>query len=311
MQPVLNDQNGLNSSNEFQIIALGKLPKSSYYDVLSRSASRPSPDEENLGVVPSTPTDQQPVPNSHSTNDNLEVRSCVFSADHSYLAWSCGYGIIKIMKFKEDSTQTSPTSPSSTDSNIKKRSSSSDKEESTITSDESFIQFQMEDAPPKQAKTRRSKIIEIDCGDVVWSLGFGSSKSCLKHISGSRRPKVYRRFNFNEDRLLLAVGLSSGKIRIYDAVSGSFLFGLFDHSDLVRDLKFTKDGSLQLASVSRDETIKLWNMYDDGNMYKTLKGHVGWVNACDWSPTTKMLCSVGEIDRLSFGTLRHTKLSIN
>jgi WD40 repeat protein len=28
-------------------------------------------------------------------------------------------------------------------------------------------------------------------------------------------------------------------------------------------------------------------------MYKTLTGHVGFVHACDWSPVSKLLCSVG------------------
>ncbi len=139
-----------------------------------------------------------------------------------------------------------------------------------------------------------NEIIEIECGEPVWSLAFGSNKSFVKHCRhGSTKPSVYTRFRFIENHLILAVGLASGKIRIYDALNGKFLFGLFDHKETVRDLKFTKDGSLQLASASRDSTIKLWNLYDDGNMYKTLRGHIGPVNTCDWSPTDNLLCTGG------------------
>jgi len=95
------------------------------------------------------------------------------------------------------------------------------------------------------------------------------------------------------------VGLNSGKIRIYNGMTGVFLLGLFDHKEVCNDLKFTKDGTLQLASVSNDQTIKMWNLYDDGNMYKTLKGHQGRVIACDWSPTASLLCSVG-VNRQAF-----------
>lgn len=69
---------------------------------------------------------------------------------------------------------------------------------------------------------------------------------------------------------------------------------LFSHSDIINDLKFTQDGSLQLMSASSDETIKFWNICQDGNMYKTLKGHINKVNMCDWSPVAKLVCSVGQ-----------------
>ena len=34
-------------------------------------------------------------------------------------------------------------------------------------------------------------------------------------------------------------------------------------------------------------------MFDDGNMFKTLDEHTGWVHSCDWSPTSSLLCTVG------------------
>jgi len=86
---------------------------------------------------------------------------------------------------------------------------------------------------------------------------------------------------------------------------------LTDHQNVINDLKFTHDGSLQLMSASNDETLKLWNMYEDGNMYQTLRGHTGSVNMCDWSPSAKLVCSVG-INRQAFiwdtvtGKIQHT-----
>ena len=68
---------------------------------------------------------------------------------------------------------------------------------------------------------------------------------------------------------------------------------LIDHRQVIRDLKFAPDGSMRLASASRDGTIKLWDLHEDGNMYKTLRGKSKWVYACVWSPDAQMLVSVG------------------
>ena len=69
---------------------------------------------------------------------------------------------------------------------------------------------------------------------------------------------------------------------------------LVDHRDVIRDLKFAPDESIRLLSASRDGTLKLWELEDDGNMSKTLKGNSGWVYTCAWSPDAKIVCSAGE-----------------
>ena len=48
------------------------------------------------------------------------------------------------------------------------------------------------------------------------------------------------------------------------------------------------------ASVSRDGTLKLWDLQDDGNMRKTLKGTSKWIYSCAWSPDATMICTVGD-----------------
>lgn len=240
----------MQNQSQFSIVPRGKLSNSCYFDVCTKSVQ----DTENATdhrteIIEghNETTQNEPI---QAQTSNISVWSCVFSPDFNYMAWSCGHGLVKVMKCKTKSQESK------------------------------FF-------------CKKSEIFEIQCSDLVWSIAFGSSKSYYKYCTSSKRSQVYHRFNFDEINLLLAIGLSTGRIRIYDGTTGHFLFALYDHNDLIRDLKFSKDGSLQLASVSKDETVKLWNMYDDGNMYKTLKGHTGMVYSCDWSPTAPLLCSVG------------------
>uniref|UniRef100_A0A2K6F6Q8 Anaphase-promoting complex subunit 4 WD40 domain-containing protein n=1 Tax=Propithecus coquereli TaxID=379532 RepID=A0A2K6F6Q8_PROCO len=87
---------------------------------------------------------------------------------------------------------------------------------------------------------------------------------------------------------------------------GKLLLNLVDHTEVVRDLTFTPDGSLILISASRDKTL------NDGNMMKVLRGHQNWVYSCAFSPDSSMLCSVGARKAVSFaailahGALKHS-----
>uniref|UniRef100_A0A8C6CSB7 WD repeat and SOCS box-containing protein 1 n=1 Tax=Moschus moschiferus TaxID=68415 RepID=A0A8C6CSB7_MOSMO len=74
---------------------------------------------------------------------------------------------------------------------------------------------------------------------------------------------------------------------------GKLLLNLVDHTEVVRDLTFAPDGSLILVSASRDKTLRVWDLKDDGNMMKVLRGHQNWVYSCAFSPDSSMLCSVG------------------
>ncbi|XP_069470712.1 WD repeat and SOCS box-containing protein 1 [Ambystoma mexicanum] len=130
----------------------------------------------------------------------------------------------------------------------------------------------------------------IDCGDIVWSLAFGSSvpekQSQCVNIE-------WHRFKFGQDQLLLATGLNNGRIKIWDVYTGKLLLNLMDHTEIVRDLTFAPDGSLILVSASRDKTLRVWDLKDDGNMMKVLRGHQNWVFCCAFSPDSTILCSVG------------------
>lgn len=312
-----NSDRGDSSDDEckrpFKLVCRGKLPNSSYYDVVIANNNAATPaisraNSVNGGSVsrhsstssmnnnhqhdPQAPNGQAAQngdgennneggqENATSNNSNTEIWSCIFSPDNTHLAWSCGYGIVKIMKWS--------------DSKFRKRTKSEMKEAGA---NDSKVYGSSPSGGSSSSLRLNSvdEIAEIDCGEMVWSLAFGSPTALIPHKQVyDKQSRVYTRFNLSKYKLLLAVGLVSGKIRIYDAITGQFLLILFDHKDLVSHMKFSKDGSLQLASVSRDETIKLWDMFDDGNMYKTLKKHISRVNCCDWSPVdSKMLVSVG------------------
>ena len=51
---------------------------------------------------------------------------------------------------------------------------------------------------------------------------------------------------------------------LYHAFTGKLLLNLMDHTDIVRDLTFAPDGSLMLVSASRDKTLRVWDLKDDG-----------------------------------------------
>jgi hypothetical protein len=79
------------------VINHGKLPRSGYFDL-------PSDAQNSTTAVTGMNTNNQPnneqiIP--EQPNENLEVWATGFSPDNSHLAWSCGHGIIKIMKWEK------------------------------------------------------------------------------------------------------------------------------------------------------------------------------------------------------------------
>jgi len=73
----------------------------------------------------------------------------------------------------------------------------------------------------------------------------------------------------------VAVGLHSGCIVIFNAITGIQMGILSGHSDWVKSLVFSPDGT-SLVSCSSDKTIKLWDM-QTGGVVKTFQGHTDTV----------------------------------
>jgi len=75
----------------------------------------------------------------------------------------------------------------------------------------------------------------------------------------------------------VAVGLESGDIIILDAITGSQSAILSGHTERIRSLAFSLDGT-SLISGSIDKTVKLWDM-QTGGVVKTFCGHTSWVRS--------------------------------
>uniref|UniRef100_A0A670ZV68 Uncharacterized protein n=1 Tax=Pseudonaja textilis TaxID=8673 RepID=A0A670ZV68_PSETE len=71
------------------------------------------------------------------------------------------------------------------------------------------------------------------------------------------------------------------------------LFHLAGHQDVVRDLSFAPGNPCSiLVSASRDKTLRVWDLSQNGKQLKVLSGHLQWVYGCSISPDGQMLCSV-------------------
>ncbi|XP_070983579.1 WD repeat and SOCS box-containing protein 1-like [Oncorhynchus clarkii lewisi] len=211
-------------------------------------------------LVPVAPFDQK---------SGRETWTVAFAPDGSYFAWSQGHRIVTLVPWSkclknfvgEGSTGAGP-----------QRLSRQNSEGGTV-------------VPVGEPREHT-----IDCGDIVWGLAFGSSVPEKQ----SRCVNIeWHRFKFGQDQLLLATGLNNGRVKIWDVYTGKLLLNLMDHTDIVRDLTFAPDGSLMLVSASRDKTLRVWDLKDDGNMVKVLRGHQNWVYCSAFSPDSSVLCSVG------------------
>ncbi|XP_073532485.1 WD repeat and SOCS box-containing protein 2 isoform X3 [Phyllobates terribilis] len=189
---------------------------------------------------------------------SCETWSVEFSPDGSWFAWSQGHGIIKLipwpLEVEELPQSHRPKSQRYKGSEIKRKGS------------------------------LKEKI--LDCGQIVWSLTFGSSSAPAgwKLWPLSRQQDI----KSSETWLLLATGLSDGHIKVWEVHTGRLLFNLSGHQDVVRDLSFTKSGSLTLVTASRDKTLRIWDLKKDGKLIQVLTGHVQWVYCCSISPDCSM-----------------------
>ncbi|KAL1231610.1 WD repeat and SOCS box-containing protein [Trichinella spiralis] len=119
----------------------------------------------------------------------------------------------------------------------------------------------------------RRRIIIVESNAMVFSIAFGYAS-------------------------LSTAGMDDGSIRIYCPKTGSFLMQLLDHRSIVCDIKFSPSTASMrstLLSCSRDSTLKLWDMDDQGNMFRTLEGHGNReiVTCCSWSFDGKYAASGG------------------
>jgi WD40 repeat protein len=87
----------------------------------------------------------------------------------------------------------------------------------------------------------------------------------------------------------LATASDDGVVRLWDAVTNSFVRALIGHEAGVRALAWSPDSQF-LASGSADKTIVLWDVAQ-GRRLRVLRGHVEMVNTLGWSPDGRVLAS--------------------
>ena len=88
---------------------------------------------------------------------------------------------------------------------------------------------------------------------------------------------------------LVAVGFTSGNITIHDAITGIPMSELSSHTDCVRSVAFSSDGTF-LVSGSDDETVNLWDV-QTGGVVKTFHGHTESVYSVSISPDCTIIAS--------------------
>lgn len=193
---------------------------------------------------------------------SCETWSVAFSPDGFWFAWSQGHGIIKLIPWPMEEEQIRAPSYRTKSQCYK-------------------------NAEVKGKCNLKEKI--LDCGQIVWSLAFGSSSSPAgwKLWPRSRQQASGSLGSWQ----LLATGLSDGHVKIWEVHTGRLLFNLSGHQDVVRDLSFATNGSLTLVTASRDKTLRIWDLKKDGKLIQVLSGHIQWVYCCSISPDCSMLCS--------------------
>lgn len=101
-----------------------------------------------------------------------------------------------------------------------------------------------------------------------------------------------RAADISPDGLLVAVGGSNRKVRVFDANTRDVLYEVKEHNEWVEAVAFSPDG-LYLATADRAGAIFVWES-DTGRKVSELRGHTGIVHALAWLPDSATLASVGQ-----------------
>ncbi|KAK6023865.1 WD domain, G-beta repeat protein [Ostertagia ostertagi] len=100
----------------------------------------------------------------------------------------------------------------------------------------------------------------------------------------------------------IAFGGYSGLIRLVDPSSGNLLMNMYGHGDHVNEMRTDPNNSMIFASVSKDTTIRLWNIRVHGPIaiLGGYEGHKDQILSLDWSLDSKYIvsCSMDHSIRL-------------
>ena len=90
-------------------------------------------------------------------------------------------------------------------------------------------------------------------------------------------------------KVLASSGSSDGTIQLWDVARGEHIRTLKGHTDTVRSLAFSPDGTI-LVSGSVDDTLRKWDT-NTGSMLRKLVGHSNDIRTVAFSPDGKMIAS--------------------
>ncbi|XP_074869387.1 WD repeat and SOCS box-containing protein 1 isoform X2 [Carettochelys insculpta] len=228
-------------------------------------ASFPPSVNEKL-IVRSRPIGELLAPTSpFDKKCGWENWTVAFAPDGSYFAWSQGHRIVKLVPWTQCLNNFLLHGTENVANSVNAR-----------------LSRQNSDSGQKNKPCEHI----IDCGDIVWSLAFGSSVPEKQ----SRCVNIeWHRFRFGQDQLLLATGLNNGRIKIWDVYTGNMMKVLRGHQNWVYGCAFSPDSSI-LCSVGASKAVFLWDM-DKYSMIRKLEGHHNDVVACEFSPDGALLAT--------------------
>ncbi|MDH3268880.1 MAG: T9SS type A sorting domain-containing protein [Ignavibacteria bacterium] len=139
---------------------------------------------------------------------------------------------------------------------------------------------------------------------IIAAAGGGVYRDVNAHLTanGSQLFSIYTG-NYNNDIAvspsgnLIAVATSANVIKIYNSQSGTLVQTLTGHTNDVRTVAFSPDGSLIASGAggwdtSGESSIKIWDAAS-GNLIVTLEGHGYWVDCLAFSFDGSYLISSG------------------
>ncbi|XP_060075743.1 WD repeat and SOCS box-containing protein 1-like [Ylistrum balloti] len=215
-----------------------------------------------------------------------ETWSCAWAPDNLYFAWSCGSRTVQLIPWDKNTGHLTEEAKEYNSSYERRQRWVNEINGDQLTTLRLIQMLMKEEEDDNQHLKRKRVTRTIDCGGFVTAVAFGTGTSKGGYHT------MWKRFKF-DDVMILATGLLNGKIKTWDCDTGNLLMELIDHRDCIKEIDFAPDRSLLFVSASRDGTLKVWDLDDDGNMTKTLRGKASVANSCKWSPDCKMIASVG------------------
>jgi WD40 repeat protein len=80
---------------------------------------------------------------------------------------------------------------------------------------------------------------------------------------------------------MMLTGSFDGTVKLWDAETGNWIRSFEGHTNWVRSIVFSKDGS-RVLTASYDNTAKLWNV-ETGELIRSFQGHTNKVNSAVFS----------------------------